>query len=224
MGAQGCAVPNDAGSVAAHSDNAFSSVSLPLGDGKYVYLIEHTQDIHSPAFQFNTKHQSSSIVPHMKYLCRVDAGELFLRSIGLWSGVPHPWVNAFVPKSQKAFVLRELEKTKVEDVRGRILLYPHFKSLIGTPNVMLPSEEQLLLFGFLRTAVPPTTERAQDLCGLNDAFSEGVVAVGGKGYVISLRNEHIVYKKHFEERWSILQTAKAKYDPKNILGRGVHFF
>ncbi|MQM00500.1 hypothetical protein Taro_033235 [Colocasia esculenta] len=163
-------------------------------------------------------------VSYVKFLDRVHEGELKLRSQGLWD-VPHPWLNAFIPKSQildfDAGVFRGILRNNHS--AGPILVYPMNKDKWDERmSAVIPDEDVFYTVGLLWSAT-------KDDWGHWDDQNEEVLrycdqaGIGIKQYLPhhKSRSEWI---KHFGPKWDVFLERKKKYDPKRILSPGQGIF
>ncbi|HMB55460.1 MAG TPA: FAD-binding protein [Thermoanaerobaculia bacterium] len=160
-----------------------------------------------------------------EYLNRLAPIVELLQQIGVWF-FPHPWLDVFLPDSEAEAVIAEtLAATPEVDLQGPVLIYAFPRASFGRPFFRLPDEEGVVMFSLLRTAVPPTPERAAELTAANRVLFERAVAAGGNAYPISAfperRNE---WRRHYGESWPLFQLAKLRWDPARILAPGREIF
>jgi len=236
-GVQGFVVANDEQGLAIGTGNAFPNLNLPIGSSPFLYMIEATAyytgaapDIADLQQGLNNIPGEEAInildLPYYVYIARLDPIEAALRDSGLWY-FPHPWIDVFVPRSEaSSFIQNELSLLGPTDVNGAILVYPYLTSVLNTPNFPVPDEDEIVTFGLLRTAIPPTPQRAAELVAANEQIYTRTLAVGGTGYSIDavpLNPE--AWEVHFgATRYAELLSTKKKHDPENILAPTQHVF
>jgi cytokinin dehydrogenase len=149
-----------------------------------------------------------------------------LKQTGVW-GLPHPWVNLFlpVPEAQR-FVASVVSTLTVEDVgQGPVLLYPANRLRVLTPLFRLPAARDFYLLAILRNAVPSSPARISELIQANRRLFDQCVAVGGKRYPIdSVPMSRQDWERHYQPLWSLVVASKQHFDPDNILTPGQGIF
>ncbi len=207
-----------------------------LPGGGFIYILEVTK-YHSPAAPPNDAvllnglsflPGSVTIVnqPYFDFVNRLAPTVAFLESIGVW-GLPHPWIDVFVPGSQAAsYISNALAQTSEASMgQGPILIYPVRRDKVNTPFLRLPDDEHFFLFSLLRTAFPPTPENIADLLEQNRAIYDSVVDIGGKRYPIgSVELTQADWQDHFGDEWSDFVAAKNQFDPDNVMTPGQRIF
>ena len=149
-----------------------------------------------------------------------------LEQAGL-GGLPHPWLDLFVPDSAidtfAAQTIAGLDPALF--LPGSIMLfYPFVKSKLAQPLLRTPDEDIFFLFDILRT-VPPDPNVIAAVLQENRGYYEQNLALGGTQYVISaIPMTALDWKTHFGPAWKGLKQAKKKYDPRNVLGAGISAF
>jgi FAD/FMN-containing dehydrogenase len=163
---------------------------------------------------------------YFDYLNRLAPLVAFLRQVGAW-GLPHPWVNLFVPAANApTFIGETLANLPAEDVgQGPILIYPFNRDKFTAPLFRVPEARHFYVFALLRNAVPPTPERAAGLVADNRALFERATALGGKRYPFdSVPMTKQDWQEHYQPAWGQLVSAKHIYDPDGILTPGQGIF
>jgi cytokinin dehydrogenase len=148
----------------------------------------------------------------------------FLKSIGVW-GLPHPWINLFLPASRTADVVSAtLAGLTVADTgQGPVLLYPFKTGLLRRPFVKAPAEPEAFLFALLRTTVPPTTSQSQRVA--NRALYERARDAGGKQYPVgSVPTTPADWRDHYGPTYPAVLAARGMFDPRRILAPGQGIF
>lgn len=161
---------------------------------------------------------------YLQWIDRLRPTVEFLKSIGAW-GLPHPWLDMFLPASRTAAVVRPtLDGLTLADTgQGPVLLYPFRPGLVRPRFLEMPREPVGFLFSLLRTTVPPTTVESQ-LAGNRDLYDRGVAA-GGKRYPIgSVPLTHPDWVRHYGRDYPAFAAAKATWDPRRILSPGQGIF
>ncbi|MFL6195195.1 MAG: FAD-binding protein [Thermoanaerobaculia bacterium] len=165
-------------------------------------------------------------MPVFDYLNRLAPTIEFLKQIGVWS-FPHPWIDLFVPTSEaESFFGGTLAATDPADLgQGPVLIYPYRGAAFTAPNLRVPEGEAFFLFGLLRTAIPPTPERSQELIAANRRLYEAARDVGGFFYPIdSVPMSPEDWRRHFGSEWPRFFAAKRAFDPDALLSPGQGIF
>jgi len=164
---------------------------------------------------------------YFEYANRVVVQLGDLDAVGLLSA-PHPWIDLFVPGSAAdEFLIGVLEALTPADV-GRsfpVLLYPFKRSQFRRPMLRVPDDdEEFFLFDILRAATPGATDMAGMLADNRRLFEQNR-ELGGRHYPISAVGlSHKDWRQHFEPHWGLLQGAKRRFDPDNVLTPGPGIF
>lgn len=220
-------------------DGRFDTVqgfAVPDGAGSWLFQLETTKYF-SPGNEpddasllsglaFNPGTQSAQDMTYFDYVNRLAPLIAFLRQIGVWE-FPHPWVNLFVPSANAETLIGEtLDNLTVDDVgQGPILIYPFNRELFRAPFFRVPDSRHFFIFALLRTAVPPTPERAAQLVAANRILFERAVALGGKRYPFdSVPMTKHDWQKHYQPLWGAFVSAKRHFDPAEILTPGPNIF
>jgi FAD/FMN-containing dehydrogenase len=149
-----------------------------------------------------------------------------LKQVGAW-GVPHPWIDTFVPRDAAAeFIQDVLDQTTPADTgNGPILIYPYRRDRVKQPFLAQPDSDVCYLFSLLRFAIPPTPEHVQGLVAKNRAIYEQLRDLGGKRYPISaIPFAPADWIDHFGSKWGAFVAAKSEYDPEKVLTPGQGIF
>ncbi|GLJ49865.1 hypothetical protein SUGI_1059630 [Cryptomeria japonica] len=163
-------------------------------------------------------------LPYMDFLDRVHAGEMKLRSKGLWE-VPHPWLNLMIPKNKIAAFDKGVFKGILRNnSNGPIIIYPmNRKRWDDRMSAVTPDEDIFYLVALLQSAV--STHNLEYLLEQNErilSFCEKA-GMGAKQY-LSAHNTQDKWKKHFGFKWNKFVENKRKYDPHTILSPGQRIF
>ncbi|XP_062222891.1 cytokinin dehydrogenase 5-like [Phragmites australis] len=172
-------------------------------------------------------------LPYVDFLDRVHTAELKLRAKGMW-GVPHPWLNLFVPASRIADfdrgVFRGVLGSSTAAAGGPILIYPMNKQKWDPrSSVVTPDEEVFYLVAFLRSALPGAAGTAQSLEALERQNRRildfcAQAGIGAKQYLPNHKAQH-EWAEHFgARRWERFARLKAEFDPRAILATGQGIF
>jgi cytokinin dehydrogenase len=208
----------------------------PDGNGGWLWKLEVARYFHpgSPPndaqLLAGLSYQAGSLDVHdssyFDFANRLAPIVAFLESIGIW-GLPHPWLNMYVPEAQvETFVQQVLAQTTEDELGGGpILLYPFHSHLVTAPFARMPSNQRVFLFALLRTAIPATQANVAALVAKNRLFTDQLTLAGGKRYPIdSVPMTSADWQAHFHPHWSDFQSAKALFDPDNVLTPGQGIF
>jgi cytokinin dehydrogenase len=163
---------------------------------------------------------------YFDFVNRLAATVAFLKQAGLW-GLPHPWVNMFVPDECAAsFVQYVLDNTPAAEIgQDPVLLYAFKPGKLTAPLVKVPSGSYAFLFALLRTANPATAENVNRLLTKNRKFLERLWSLGGKAYPVSSGpSTQAEWQQHYGDTWSQVVSAKRAFDPDNVLTPGQNIF
>lgn len=150
----------------------------------------------------------------------------FLKSIGAW-GLPHPWLNLFLPGGQAAsFVQDTLAGTTVDDVgQGPILLYPFSRAAATAPFLPLPDDDVVFLFSMLRNSLPYIPGHLAAQLQMNRDLYDAARAIGSTQYAIgSIPFDASDWQDHFGAAWVDFVAAKDEHDPDRVLTPGQGIF
>ena len=220
-------------------DRRFDTVqgfAVPDGAGGWLFQLETTKYF-SPGNEpndasllsglaFNPGTQSAQDMTYFDYVNRLAPLVAFLRQVGVWD-FPHPWVNLFVPAATAEILVGEtLATLTVDDIgQGPILIYPFNRELFRAPFFRVPASRHFFVFALLRTAVPPTPERAAQLVAANRTLFDRAVALGGKRYPFdSVPMTKHDWQKHYQRLWGAFVSSKRHFDPDGILTPGPGIF
>ena len=150
-----------------------------------------------------------------------------LRRNGQWFN-PHPWWLTFLPDSAaESLAAGILDQVTADDVGpfGQITYYPMTTGAFRTPLLRIPAGSVMFPFNIVR--LPATSDQAaiDQMITQNRTFYDRIRAAGGLLYPVSAmamsKND---WKAHFGPGYSLLSTAKAKYDPQHIFTPGYEVF
>jgi FAD/FMN-containing dehydrogenase len=174
-----------------------------------------------------TKRQPTTIA-YFDYLNRLAAFESALRGNGQWF-FPHPWLTTFIGDSKVQSVVNT-ELTSLNAANdlgqfGQIALSPIKRGAIKAPLLRTPSDSLFYAFNFVRVPTTNDAANASRLVDVNKTIYGRVKAAGGTLYPVSaftLSNSE--WRQHFGTAFGILDGAKQKYDPNNILTPGYEIY
>lgn len=171
---------------------------------------------------------------YAEYILRIDFLVDLLRAAGLWDGVPHLWIDNFLPGDvPPTLVPNELSRLKLDDVgvAGLILLLPIRKATLGRRYFPMPEtdsdSEYVFLFSIMTSAggPGPNTSFVQQKLARNRAIYERARARGGKIYPISAvaldqSDWAAQHGDNYDELWDL----KERFDPNYLLTPNVKMF
>lgn len=208
----------------------------PDGAGSWIYKLEASKNYvpgdepDDAALLAGLTFPPASLIvtdlPLLGYLNRLGPVIDFLKQIGVFF-FPHPWIDVFVPgDGAEDYLAQELALLDPDDVGGGpILIYPYRRSAFRAPNLRVPEGDRIVLFGLLRTAVPPTPQRSSELVAQNVDLYERTIAAGGFFYPVdSVPMTPELWRQHFGGRWREFRQAKRRYDPHGLLTPGQNIF
>jgi cytokinin dehydrogenase len=109
--------------------------------------------------------------------------------------------------------------------QGPVLLYPANRLRVLTPLFRLPDTPNFYLLGILRSAIPASPARINELIQANRRLFEQCAAIGGKRYPVdSVPMDRQDWQRHYELLWGLVAASKRYFDPDNILGPGHGIF
>ena len=168
---------------------------------------------------------------YLEYVLRVDTLIDFLKSIGMWEGVLHPWFDVFLPETTvEGYVGETLAQLTPEDVgaTGFLLLFPLKRSKLNQPFLRVPRHgEFVYLFDILTAAAAPGPNPTFEarMIARNRRLFERARQLGGTRYPIgTLDFTRGDWKFQYGESWDDFKCAKDRYDPARILTPGPGIF
>jgi cytokinin dehydrogenase len=169
--------------------------------------------------------------PFLNYVLRVDAGIDFLKSIGLWNGVLHPWFDVFLPnETVERYVGDVFPALAPDDVgaTGFMLLFAKRRSNLTRPFFRVPeSDDWVFLFDILTANAAPGPDPAFQarMLARNRRLFEKARRAGGTRYPIgSIEFNRVDWMLHYGEEWPELLRLKRRFDPDGILTPGPGIF
>lgn len=238
------AVYPDAASLAADQvtlvqDGRFDYVegaAFPDGAGGWLFSLEAAKyfDPATPpddaamlaGLSFLPGTESSGDRSYFDFANRLAPLVAFLRSIGAW-GLPHPWLNLFLPGGQAAaFVQDTLAATTVDDMgQGPVLLYPFLRAATTAPFLPLPGDDVVFLLSMLRTSLPFIPGHLASQLQQNRDIYDAARALGSTHYAIgSIPFGPADWEDHFGSAWGAFVAAKDDHDPDHTLTPGQGIF
>jgi cytokinin dehydrogenase len=170
-------------------------------------------------------------MPYLDHVTQVDVGIEFIRSIGLWDGVQHPWFDVFLPeRSVERYVGEVIPELTPEDVgpAGFMLLLALKSSRVNRPRLRVPQgTDWIFLFDILTgaSAPGPNPEFTTRMLARNRRLFDKAQRVGGVRYPIgSIEFSPLDWARHYGLTTGDVLRAKRRYDPMRILAPGVGVF
>lgn len=221
--------------------NDVSMLGSPDGAGGFVFQLnaaKYFDPAHPPdnlrLLRGLTANPSTAAItnkPYLEYVLRVDALVDFLRLIGQWDGIVHPWYDAWLPGSQIEGYLQEVLPTLTpEDIgpSGFILLYPQRRNKLTRPLLRVPKcDDWVYLFDIFTASAAPGANpgfAAQMLARNRDLF-DLARARGGTRYPIgALEFNRFDWAFHYGDEFPRVVRLKRRFDPDRILTPGPGIF
>ena len=169
---------------------------------------------------------------YLDFVYRVDVLIDFLKAAGLWNGVPHPWVDVFLPgQVAEDFVAETFSRLRFDDLglAGFGLIFPIRRETLTRRFFAVPESdtEWIFLFDVLTSApLPgPNTDFVAAKLARNRTIYERARAAGGTLYPISaVPMQPADWALQYGPRYAELAALKALHDPDRILTPGVRMF
>lgn len=169
---------------------------------------------------------------YRQFIRRTDILLDLLKVAGLWEGVPHPWLDLFLPSEiVDSFVPQTIASLSYDDVgaAGLILLLPQLRSKLTRPYLAVPDTNTpwVVLFDILTSA--PTLGRnpafVKQKLKRNRRLYEQARELGATVYPISaVKMTPADWAIHYGARYAPLRRLKRRYDPANIMTPGARMF
>jgi FAD/FMN-containing dehydrogenase len=162
-----------------------------------------------------------------EYLSAFYALEDMLRGNGQWFN-PHPWWLTFLPDSAAESLATEILDQVTKDgvgPFGQVTYYPMTTDAFRTPLLRIPDGSVIFPFNIVR--LPATDDQAtiDQMVAQNRTFYDRIRSAGGLLYpVTAMAMSKNDWKTHFGPSYSLLSSAKAKYDPQHIFTPGYEVF
>ncbi|CAN7296079.1 FAD-binding protein [Trinickia sp. LjRoot230] len=219
-----------------------ASTLLSSLKGLWIYQINLTQyyDPSAPPNAPNLLRGTSDFLPlryefdqtYLDYMLRIDVLIDYLKDLGLWYNVPHPWLDTFLPPEvTESFVTQTVRNLSFDDVGvgGFMLLFP-IRQSASTPkffNAPQSNNGWFYLFDIL-TAAPapgPNTDFVTAKLARNRQIFDSARALGGKFYAISALPHTVSdWMMQFGANYTAFAALKQRYDPNRILTPGPGMF
>lgn len=213
---------------------------LPDGNGGWIYQVNAIKlfDPSSPpndahllrGLQLDVADAQIQNAAYLDHVLQVDRGIAFLKELGLWEGVLHPWCDIFLPEHATERYLGEvIPSLTPEDVGpGFMLLLAVKTAKLTRPRLRVPhSTEWTFLFDILTSASGPgeNPEFARRMLARNRRLFDKAQRVGGTRYPIgSIEFSKLDWLRHYGLTSDDVLRAKLRYDPAKILAPGVGIF
>jgi FAD/FMN-containing dehydrogenase len=169
---------------------------------------------------------------YRQFVRRTDILLDLLKAAGMWEGVPHPWLDLFLPgEIVESFVPQTISSLSYDDVgaAGLILLLPQLRSKLTRPYLAVPDTNTpwVVLFDILTSA--PALGRnpafVTQKLKRNRRLYEQARELGATVYPISaVKLAPSDWAIHYGARYAPLRTLKRRHDPANIMTPGVRMF
>ena len=162
-----------------------------------------------------------------EYLNAFAAAENMLRGNGQWFN-PHPWWLTFLPDSAAQSLAAEIVDQITKDgvgPFGQVTYYPVTTGAFRTPLLRIPAGSVMFPFNIVR--LPATYDQAaiDQMVTQNRTFYDRIRRAGGLLYpVTAMAMSKNDWKAHFGPSYSLLSSAKTKYDPQHIFTPGYEVF
>jgi FAD/FMN-containing dehydrogenase len=214
---QGAIMPPPTGGWAYRLDCAKYFTGDPPDDATLLAGLSDVPDKRQPA-----------TMSYFDYLNRLSMLEGALRGNGQWF-FPHPWLTTFIGDSKvDAVVADELARVNAPTDLGQfgqIVLSPLKRSTMTSPLLRTPSDDLMYAFNFVRVPTTDDLANADRLVEANKGVYERVRAAGGVLYPVSaIPMSRDDWRGHFGTAYGLLEAAKHKYDPGNVLTPGYEVF
>jgi FAD/FMN-containing dehydrogenase len=164
---------------------------------------------------------------YLATMLRVDVQIEYLRSLGLFDNMKHPWFDVFLPdETVEQYVQEVLPALTPEDVGpfGFMLLLVLKRSELKRPLFRVPDDtEWVYLFDILSSSATPSPDAGYDerMLNRNRNLYEKARTMGGVRYPIgSLDFSHADWREHQGEQYFRFARLKKQMDPGGILTPG----
>lgn len=167
-------------------------------------------------------------LPYRDWVFRIDGFAAELRRTGHWAQ-KKPWLSLLIPGDKVVEFINATmpELTQADLGAGFCLLSPLDPAKIKSPMFVLPESSDGTVFFFdLLNFYGPETTGFDAMLARNRRLYDRLVAVGGKRYIIGAVPNMTVtdWKRHFGEKYRLLQRNKSAFDPEYLLAPGQKFF
>lgn len=168
---------------------------------------------------------------YLETMLRVDGQVDYLRSLGFFDDMRHPWFDVFLPdETIEQYVGSVLPALTPEDLGpfGFMLLLVLKRSELKRPFFRVPGNtEWVYLFDILTSSATATPDPGYDarMLARNRALFDQARALGGTRYAIgSLEFSKQDWRAHFGDSYPRFAQLKRRYDPRRILTPGPAIF
>ncbi|TCO59776.1 FAD-binding protein [Actinocrispum wychmicini] len=169
---------------------------------------------------------------YLDFVLRIDAKIEGLKALGRWTGVPHPWVDVFLPGQKAAgFFTDTFSRLAYDDLGavGYSVVFAVKRSLLTRQYFAVPESTTDWIFLFdLLTAAPaagPNTEFVAAKLARNRGIYERARDIGGTLYPISaVEMRPPDWAHQYGPRYQDFAALKKKHDPASILTPSLHMF
>jgi cytokinin dehydrogenase len=166
-------------------------------------------------------------MPYLDWVFRLDPLWDQLQQGGHWQQAK-PRFSVFVPAERASelaeFVLGELTQ---EDLgAGSVRLSPMNAAAIEQPMFMLPSRTAPVVELTIGRFPAPDHPDIPGLLAQNRRFYDRAVSLGGKRYLYGAIPDMGAedWKRHYGDRWSVVNALKSQFDPDHVLTPGQRIF
>ncbi|HYP74400.1 MAG TPA: FAD-binding protein [Polyangiaceae bacterium] len=218
------------------------NIWVPGDSGGLVYqlnAIKHFDPAHPPddasllrGLHYDRATSTSSDSSYLDQVQSVDVIIDFLRSIGLFDAVIHPWFDVFLPDAKvEQYVADVLPTLTPEDVgpTGFMLLFALKRSKLKRPLLRVPERgDYVYLFDILTSSsVPgdPDPAFVSRMLARNRRLFEKARDLGGTRYPIgSLEFSRSDWERQYGNQWDDFKRAKRRFDPDALLAPNLGIF
>jgi cytokinin dehydrogenase len=168
----------------------------------------------------------SLTVPYFDFANRLGDEDTFLTSLG-HHRQPRPWCSVLVPESAIDGLLDAGLSRPVSELgdKGMFLIYPVSRARMAMPLLRTPHSDIMFQFSVFRYAEPGSPQVVESMLKASDDMYTTALDAGGTLYPFaSVAMGPDRWRAHWGEQWNLLSEAKAKYDPRGILGAGQGIF
>lgn len=212
---------------------------VPNDSGGYTYqlnAVKHFDVGESPDDAFLVRGlcydaMTTTDATYLDTMLRVDGQIEYLRSLGLFDAMHHPWFDVFLPdETVEGYVGDVLSTLTPEDVGpfGFMLLLVLKRSELRRPFFRVPDDtDYVYLFDVLTSSATPTPDADYDsrMLARNRSWYEMACSQGGTRYPIgSLELSKHDWREHYGRTYRRFAHLKRRFDPRQILTPGPGIF
>lgn len=215
--------------------DAMIGLAVPGPDGEWMFLEEISWYYDPPeeprcaAVLAGLSHErgmeQSEDRSYIECMRAPDAQMAQMKAAGLW-GIPHPWLDLFVPGSASAGYFKDvLASVRPADVApGFLILGAVNARRAARPLVRLPDEDIVFIMDICRF-VPEDPALVAGAIAQNRRLFEAGRALGGTLYPVgAVPMSRDDWRAQFGPSWPRLEAAKRRFDPQNVLSPGLGIF